>query len=144
MSRQSAIQASSSNSIQVAPQQAPAQAPEQANAWSYVPAMDVIELNDEYVIHCDAPGLAVDQIDLSFEDGSLHLHASVAQRYAEGTRFLRQEYGVGDFDRLIPLGRLAEFVDGDRISAEYESGVLLIRLPKLATAQPKKISVKSA
>jgi HSP20 family protein len=143
MSRQTAIQTTKSNEIQV---NSPQAQPElgQPQGWSYLPAIDVLEWNEKYTIECDAPGLQVDQIELTFENGVLHLHAPVAQRYSPNARFLRQEYGVGDFDRTMPLGRLAEFVDSDKISATYEAGVLTIHLPKLAKAQGRKIQVRSA
>src|SRR5688500_16564894 len=104
----------------------------------------MIEWPREYTLECDVPGLSPQEISLTYENGVLHLHSPVTPRYAENLRFLRQEYGAGDFDRMIPLGRLAEFVDCDHISAEYELGVLKIRLPKLESAHGKKIAVQSA
>ncbi len=110
--------------------------------WSYAPAIDVYETPNAYVIECDAPGLKADGINLTFESGSLHLHGEVVQRVPADASFLRQEYGVGDFDREIPLGRIVEFVDGDKAEAEYAHGVLTIRLPKIEVAQPRRIEVK--
>jgi HSP20 family protein len=144
MSRQTAIQTTNSNEIQVNSQPQNPQSQPQNQGWSYVPALDVIEWSDKYTIECDAPGLQVEQVELTFENGVLNLHAPVPQRYPQDCRVLRQEYGVGDFDRTIPLGRLAEFVDGDRISASYETGVLTIHLPKLASAKGRQIKVRTA
>lgn len=141
MSRQTAIQTTTTNQIQTG-SAAPART--SPNAWSYLPQIDVIEWSQEYTIVCDAPGLTPSDFELTFENGFLRVHGPVSQRYPENARFLRQEYGVGDFYREIPLGRLAEFVDGEHISAEYDRGVLTIHLPKLATAQAKRIHVKSA
>jgi HSP20 family protein len=112
----------------------------QRSAWSYTPAIDVYEMPDAYFIACDAPGVKAEAIELTYESGVLHLHGEVPLR-STGSRFLRHEYGVGDFDREIPLGRLAEFVDGENATAEYAHGVLSIRLPKLAAAQPRRIEV---
>jgi HSP20 family molecular chaperone IbpA len=112
--------------------------------WSYTPAMDVMETANEYVIQCDAPGVQSDAINLTYESGVLHVHGRVPTRGPSSGQYLRQEYGVGDFDRQIPLGRLAEFVDGERLSAEYALGVLTIHLPKLEFAQPRRIQVKVA
>jgi HSP20 family protein len=114
----------------------------QRSEWSYTPAIDVYETPTAYVIECDAPGLKADGIDLTFEGGSLHLHGEVAQRVVGEVTFLRQEYGVGDFDREIPLGRISEFVDPNKAEAEYAHGVLTIRLPKLEAAQPRRIEVR--
>jgi HSP20 family protein len=112
--------------------------------WSYAPAIDLFELPDAYVIEADAPGLKSDGIEITYEAGTLHLHGAVATRHAEHAKFLRQEYGVGDFDREIPLGRIAEFVDAGKSEAEYAHGVLTIRLPKLEVAQPRRIEVKKS
>lgn len=113
---------------------------DQRSAWSYTPAIDVYELSDAYVIACDAPGVKAEAIELTYESGVLHLHGEVPSR-TTGSKLLRHEYGVGDFDREIPLGRLAEFVDGEHATAEYDQGVLSVRLPKLAAAQPRRIEV---
>jgi HSP20 family protein len=139
MSRQTAIQTTNGNTIQTSNARPSS---EQSNAWSYLPQIDVLEWNEEFTIVCDAPGLNAGEFNLTYENGHLHVHGPVASRYPQHVRFLRQEYGVGDFYRESPLGRLAEYVDVDRIGAEYDNGVLTIRLPKLAAAQPRKIDVK--
>ena len=143
MSRQTAIQTTNANDIQVQaqPQSLPARTEQ---PWSYLPAMDVTETEHEYTIVLDAPGLVSDQITLTYETGIINLHGPVAPRSPQNVKFLRQEYGVGDFDRSIPLGRLVEFIDGDRISARYELGVLQVHLPKLASVQGRKVRVKAA
>lgn len=142
MSRQTAIQKTTRNEIEVnTPQAQPA--PQPSHTWSYLPAIDVLEWKHEYTIVCDAPGLVAEQINLTYENGVLNLHAPVQPRTSPQVNYLRQEYGVGDFDRAIPLGRLAEFVDGDRMSAIYETGVLTVHLPKLEGAHGKRIHVKA-
>lgn len=110
--------------------------------WSYAPAIDVYETPASFVIECDAPGLKPDGIDLTFEQGVLKLHGQVAQRANTSASFLRQEYGVGDFDREIPLGRIADQVNGEQIAAGYAHGVLTIQLPKLEIAKTRRIEVK--
>jgi HSP20 family protein len=138
MSQNTAIQTTNSNTVQVRPNTEPAQ----QETWSYIPPIDVLEWDQEYTIECDAPGLNAHEIDLSYEAGNLRLHGKVSPRYSQDVQFITQEYGVGNFDRVIALGRLAEFVDMDRLSAEYHDGVLTIHLRKLAAAQPRKVKVK--
>ena len=103
MSRQTAIQTTSANQIQVDAAQSP-QRNTAASPWSYMPAMDVVEHQHEFTIDFDAPGIARDQIDLAYDNGELSLHGVVPPRWPESVKPLRQEYGVGDFDRSIPLG----------------------------------------
>jgi HSP20 family protein len=139
MARQTAIQTTNSNNVPMRSSQ-PAN---EGEGWSYVPQIDVLEGTDSFSVVCDAPGLSASDINLTFESGVLHIDGRVAQRYPQDVKFLRQEYGVGDFYRQITLGRLSEFVDGERISADYASGVLTIHMPKLEAARPRKIEVQS-
>jgi HSP20 family protein len=110
--------------------------------WSYSPAIDVYETPTEFVIEADSPGLKAEGIDLAFENGVLKLHGQVVPRSHADASPLRQEYGVGDFDREIPLGRVADRIDGAKIAAEYAHGVLTIHLPKLEAAKSRRIEVK--
>lgn len=112
-----------------------------AQRWSYLPALDVWEREHEFVFEIDAPGVNPAEAEITVDQGVLHVHGPVAPRFGTTTRFLRQEYGIGDFDRNIPLGRLSELVDGNNAAAEYRDGVLTVRLPKIEQAKPKKISV---
>jgi HSP20 family protein len=104
----------------------------------YRPAVDILELADELVVHADVPGASSDGIDINFEDGSLTIYAKVADRPPTGPVLLR-EYGVGDFRRTF---RVSEQIDASRISAQYHDGVLTLHLPKADRARPRKIQVQ--
>ena len=74
-----------------------------------------------------------------------NLHAAtrasaVAHRQADGAKYLRQEYGLGDFRRTF---RVSEHIDSARISAEYHDGVLTLHLPKVEAVKPRKIQIKA-
>jgi HSP20 family protein len=145
MTRQTAIQATNNNTVQVHPTHTPPTRHSNENeGWSYVPSIDVLESTGEFTIVCDAPGLTIDDINLTFDSGMLHIDGRVNQRYHNDVSFLRQEYGVGDFYRQVTLGRIAEFIDGEKISAEYSAGVLTVHLPKFESAKPRKIQVRAA
>jgi len=104
----------------------------------YRPLVDIIEQSDELQLIVDMPGVKVDEIDVRFEDGELHLHGPVNLRQPAETSFLLQEYGVGDFDRTF---RVSEQIDASKIRAEYADGVLTLHLPKVEAAKPRKIAV---
>ena len=93
------------------------------------------------LVLADLPGTRHDQIDIEFENGSLTIHAKVAQRRPENSAYLLREFGVGDFYRTF---RVSEQVDPARISAEYRDGVLYLHLPKSEAAKPRKITVEPA
>jgi HSP20 family molecular chaperone IbpA len=104
------------------------------------PNVDVLESEDEVTVYADTPGADPSQFDVRFEDGELTIHARTPERQAEGTRFLLQEYEVGDFHRSF---QVAETIDASRISAESRDGVLILHLPKAASAKPRRISVQT-
>jgi HSP20 family protein len=107
---------------------------------SFVPAVDIVELADEIVVHADVPGATPEGIDINYENGLLSLHARVETRQApEKGRHLLREYGVGDYHRQFRIG---EGVDTSKIEAKVANGVLTLHLPKSEEVKPRKISVK--
>ncbi len=108
---------------------------------TFAPAVDIVEAGDHLAIFADMPGIAPKDIDIQFEQGTLTIHGRAQPTAAPGARFLLQEYGVGDFHRTFEIG---EMINASRISAEYANGVLTLRLPKVAAAQPRRIDVKTA
>jgi HSP20 family protein len=111
----------------------------------WVPALEVAERNDAYLIAVDLPGVREDQIELSFESNVLTLRGTKAAIFPtseEGTvRVHLSERQTGTFERSV---RLPEFVEGDRIDAQFVDGVLHITVPKSQAAQPRKIRVSGA
>ncbi len=106
----------------------------------YRPPVDIIEDAEGCTVFMDLPGTTGDAITIRHEPRRLHVHAIVAPRQPRGTSFLAHEYGVGDFDREIPLPEAAQ---ADRITAEYRHGVLQIRLPSPPESRPRRIAVRS-
>ena len=123
-----------------------------ANTWngttdarSWVPALDVVERHDAYLIALEVPGVDPSTIDVSFEQNVLTVRGSKPMGFElnknDELRVYSSERIVGDFERSI---RLPEFVDGDNISAEFKHGVLFLTVPKVQSAQPRKIAIKGA
>jgi len=100
----------------------------------WVPAVDVHEEAERYVILADVPGVAPDAIDITLENGILTLRG---ERHA-GSRRLERVYG--SFYRRFTLPDTA---DADKVEARTHQGVLEISIPKKAQVQPKKIAVGS-
>lgn len=107
----------------------------------YRPNVDILETAEELRLYVDVPGTRPDAIDVRFENGTLEVRAKAAPRQPEDTRYLRREYGVGDFYRAFEI---SERIDAARIEAEYRDGVLTLHLPKVEAARPRKISVKAS
>jgi HSP20 family protein len=107
----------------------------------YRPNVDLIEKADELLVVADVPGAKREEIGIEFENGSLTIHAKVAQRHSDNTDYLLREFGVGDYYRTF---RVSEQIDPARITAEYRDGVLFLHLPKAEAAKPRKITVEAA
>lgn len=109
--------------------------------WTYRPAVDIVESADAFTIYADIPGASKEAIDINVEEDSLTLQARVAPRVTRSTAgrsVLRQEYGVGGFHRRFRLG---DGIDTSAVEATYRSGVLQVRLPKVARAQPRRVRI---
>lgn len=111
-------------------------------AW--VPAVDIVEKKDAYVIYAELPGVDATQANVSFEQNVLTIRGerpSPIGVAGDGElRVYAAERVSGAFERSV---RLPKFVDGERISAEFTNGVLTVTVPKAQAAQPRKIEIKA-
>jgi len=120
------------------PRQAPARPAAGHEPQTFQPAVDVCDRGAEVTIIADVPGARADGIDVSFDDGVLAVHATVAPRPLPG-RAVAREYGIGNYRRTFRLG---EGFDASQITAECRAGVLTVRVPRLAAVRPRKIEVR--
>ncbi len=111
------------------------------NARPAVMPMDAYRQGDTFHIELDLPGVDPDSIDLTVEQNVLSVHAERRPAIAEATERVVGERTYGSFSRQVFLG---ETLDVDRLSADYEAGVLRIKLPVAEQAKPRKISVGSS
>ena len=88
--------------------------------------VDVTRRGEELVAHFDIPGVASDAISLSLENHVLTVTAERHAAYGEGETVLVQERFDGAMTRRL---RVPEWVDGERVAAEYADGVLTVVLP---------------
>lgn len=111
----------------------------------WVPALDVAERGDAYVIHVELPGVSPEQVDVRFEQNVLTIRGTKPASFdvaAEGeVRVFAAERVHGGFERAV---RLPEFVDADRIEATFTNGLLSVTVPKAQAAQPRKITIRGA
>jgi HSP20 family protein len=107
----------------------------------WVPAVDIREEQDRYVIHADVPGVNPEDIELHMEDGVLSIKGD-RQKESKDERegYKRVERVRGSFYRRFSLPDTA---DAEAISARCKDGVLEIVIPKQAKVLPKRIKVQS-
>ena len=114
---------------------------EQLAASDWVPAVDIREEENRYVIHADVPGVNPEDIEVNMENGVLSIKG---ERHAETTDeregYKRVERVRGSFFRRFSMPDTA---DADGISATCKAGVLEIVIPKQAKVLPKRIKVES-
>lgn len=110
-----------------------------SQARPVIPAVDIGETEDEFVVVADLPGSSREAIDIDLEKNVLTIRAQAVGSEAPSSLLL-QEFRRTGFERRFQIGKL---VDAEKVSAEYSDGVLTVRLPKAAAAKPRKIPLAS-
>lgn len=107
--------------------------------WTAAP-MDAYRRGNDVWVHVDMPGIAADSIDISVERGVLTVTGERNWHRQENDRVYFAERLTGTFRRQVQLG---DGLDLDHIEADYHDGVLTLRIPVGAQAQPRKITVNA-
>lgn len=115
--------------------------PEQIRSAPHLhPPVDVLNRADEILVQADMPGVSPDGIDVRLESGILFLFGKVRPSGPEeGREDLVREFVRADYYREFSVG---EEIGRDKITAEYESGVLTVRLLKSEAPRSRRIEVK--
>ena len=109
-------------------------------ARRWIPAMDLVESGDEYVLTADLPGLSQDDINIEFEDNVLTVSGERKSEHTDRKEgYFRIERASGAFSRSLTL---PEGVDADAVKATFDKGVLEIRIPKPEQRKPKKVAIQ--
>jgi HSP20 family protein len=112
---------------------------EREAAW--VPAVDIAETQERFLITAELPGVEPEDVDISVENSVLTLRGERKfYRETEEDDFHRIERRFGAFARSITLPSTA---DPERINASFDAGLLTIEVPKREEAKPRKIQVKA-
>jgi len=108
---------------------------------SWMPAVDIKEESDRYVIRADVPGVDPEKIEVTMENGILTIKGErQTEKKEEGKDYKRVERSYGSFYRRFSL---PDNADADNIGAGSRNGVLELSIPKRETTKPRKITVKS-
>lgn len=111
-----------------------------AAARGGVPAVNLYETEDAYVLTAELPGVEPGAIEVSLEGSTVALRGERRVEYPEGADLHRAERSSGAFRRAFELP-LA--IDSDKVEAVHRDGVLVLRLPKAPEHKPRQISVKA-
>jgi HSP20 family protein len=112
-----------------------------ARQFTGAPALDLYQDSDNFTVKAELPGLKKEDIKLSLHDGVLTLSGERrAEKAHDEKGSLRNERFFGHFERSINLPMQ---VDGTRVNASYEDGVLTVTLPKAEAAKPRQIEIQA-
>jgi HSP20 family protein len=106
---------------------------------SFAPAVDVYEDEHQVTLKIEVPGIDEKDIDVQVENNTLTVHGErKIEKEEKEENYRRVERQYGSFTRTFTLPTT---VDTEKVSANYDKGVLKIALPKKAEAKPKQIKV---
>ncbi len=104
----------------------------------YVPDTDIYETDEALVVVMDMPGVEKKNIDIKVEKNVLSVEGQIDFAKYEDLKPVYTEYNVGHFTRSF---RLSNKIDSAGIDAKVDNGVLILHLPKVPEAKPRKIKV---
>ena len=106
----------------------------------WIPAMDLVETDDSFVLRADLPGLSEGDVSIELEE---NVPTVAGERKAEHEErkegYYRVERSTGAFRRSLTL---PEGVDADAITATFDKGVLEVRIPKPEERKPRKVQIR--
>ena len=109
---------------------------------SFIPAVDVLEEKDRYVVRADLPGVSKDAIEITTADGVLTIKG---ERKTESTQaeagYSRFERHSGSFVRHFSLPETAQV---EAIKASHVNGVLEVVIPKQTQPAARRIRIEAA
>ncbi len=112
-------------------------------ARRWIPAMDLVEAGEHFVLKADLPGLSEADVNIEVENNILTVSGERKTELEDKHEgYYRLERATGSFARSLTL---PEGVDAEQIAARFENGVLEVVLPgAVQELQPKKIAIEGA
>lgn len=114
---------------------------QQEQQRAVLPAVDVFEDESGITLLADMPGVAKEKLELKVEGDSLLIEGGVQTQMPDGLEAVYAEVRIPRYRRSFTLSRE---LDTTKIEANLKDGVLTLRMPKQAHAQPRRIAVTSA
>jgi HSP20 family protein len=105
---------------------------DETSVATLTPRVDILETEDELLVMADMPGVLSSDVDIRYENGDLTLHAR--RQYNSGGNVEHWNY--------YRAFRVTEHIAADKIEADLKNGVLTLRLPKVESVKPRRITVK--
>jgi HSP20 family protein len=108
----------------------------------WMPAMDLVETEDHFVLRADLPGMKEDDVKIELEDGTLTVSGErKAEHESKNEGYYRVERAFGSFSRSLTL---PQGIDPETVTANFNNGVLEVRIPKPEQRKPRRIEIGAA
>lgn len=107
---------------------------------TWAPACDIYETENEIVVKAELPEVKKEDLHVSFENNLLTIRGE--RKFSEETKqenYHRVERSYGEFTRSFTL---PNFVDTNKINAEFKDGLLRVTMAKREEAKPKQVEIK--
>jgi HSP20 family protein len=107
----------------------------------WVPAMDLVEADDHFLLKADLPGLGEEDVSIEIRDNALTIAGERKSEYEKRERgWYRVERATGRFSRSLSL---PDGVDPDAVRASFDRGVLEVWIPKPEARKPRRIQINA-
>jgi HSP20 family protein len=108
----------------------------------WMPAMDLLETADHFVLRADLPGMSEQDVNIELEDSTLSISGERKTEHEDTQEgYYRVERASGSFQRSLTLPK---GVDPEAVTASFDRGVLEVRIPKPEARKPRKIAIGGA
>lgn len=104
-----------------------------------LPPVNVVEDASGITLYADLPGVTKEGLHLHVEADTLTIDGEMRLEMPEGMESTHVEVGYPRYRRVFTLSKE---LDTEKVAAEFEQGVLKLRIPKAAHAQPRKIEIR--
>jgi HSP20 family protein len=105
----------------------------------WLPAMDLLETENDFVLRADLPGLSEADVNIELDDNVLTISGERKSEHEERKEgYYRVERASGAFTRSLTL---PEGIDPEAVKASFDRGVLEVRIPKPEERKPRKVAI---
>ncbi len=105
----------------------------------WIPAMDLVETDESFVLKADLPGLSEGDVAIEVEDNVLTVSGERTSENEDKRKgYVRVERSYGSFRRSLTLPK---GVDPESVTASFDKGVLEVRIPKPEERKPRRVSI---
>ena len=111
------------------------------NTAAMLPEVDVIEDTGGITLYADLPGVPKDKLHLEVEADTLTIEGEVVLAMPQGMEASHAEVDLPRYRRVF---NLSKELDSEKVTAEFQQGVLVLRIPKVEQAKPRKVEIKVA